>query len=88
MLRDGADDDYYLTAPEIDNPPGNNRYESSAQVLLTRINGLARARNPNFRRVRLSGKYTMPDGRNHHHADAHLESRVSLGAATIAIGQD
>jgi hypothetical protein len=87
VSRDAADDAYYLTAAEIDNA-ADDRYAISAQALLTTINGLARARNPGFRPVRLAGKYTMPDGHTHHHADAHLEFRASLAVGAVGMGPD
>jgi hypothetical protein len=36
----------------------------------------------------LTGRYTTPDGRNHHFAAAHLESRARITAASVAIGPD
>lgn len=88
VLRETADGAYYLTAPEIDNPPETNRHDISAQTLVTRINGLARASDANFRPVRLTGTYTMPDGHNQHYTAATLGVRATLGVAAIAIGPE
>jgi hypothetical protein len=86
IARDTSEDAYYLTAPEISNPPDTNRFDIPAEILITRINGLARARNADFRPVNLIGRYTTPDGRSHHFAAVNLELRLSIGMDATGSG--
>ncbi|GAB3228705.1 hypothetical protein [Mycolicibacterium hippocampi] len=83
VVRDGAD--YYLTAPDIDNPPPDTRFHSAATARLHDLNGLARLEDIAFRPVGLSGKYT--DGERVHHvvspAPARLTLRMGRPKATI-----
>ena len=82
------DDSYYLRSPEIDNPPQGATYYEVAETLLTKINGLARAKNSSFRPVRLSGRYT--DGESIHHvvSPAPAEIRVRRWAAGVVTKSD
>ena len=59
VVRDG--EDYYLTAPDIDNPPPDTEFYKVASARLSELNGLAHLEDPAFRRVRLSGKYSDGD---------------------------
>jgi hypothetical protein len=43
------DNAYYLTAPEIDNPPEGTQFYKAAARLIAYTNGLGRAKNPSFR---------------------------------------
>ena len=54
VVREG--DRYYLTAPEIDNPPQSGHFNVEAQRLMPRINGLACAHAATHRPVSLSGR--------------------------------
>jgi len=45
-------------------------------------------KNADFRPVKLSGKYTTTDGKNHHFAAANLEARARATAAAVVIGPD
>lgn len=56
VIRSG--DEFYLTATELDNPPLGAVIPDVAGKVLARINGLARARIPDFGPVRLSGRYS------------------------------
>lgn len=49
---------------------------------------MARMRDPSYRPVRLTGKYTQSDGRDVHLAAANLEVRVAMSADAVAIGAD
>jgi hypothetical protein len=40
VVHDGDNDAYYMTAPEIDNPPETGRFDKPAEQLIGRINGL------------------------------------------------
>ena len=64
-MRDEAENAHYLTSPEIDNPPEAGRFDKPAEILNVRINGLGRAKSADFRPVKLSGKYTDPNGGQH-----------------------
>ena len=66
VVRDDGDDEnrYYLTAPEIDNPSEPGRFDQPAELLIGRINGLARTRDASYRPVSLSGIYTSPHGQH------------------------
>jgi hypothetical protein len=55
VVREG--DAFYLTAPEIDDPPEEVKFYDAAACVLDRINGLGRVKNPSFRPVTLSGRY-------------------------------
>ena len=86
VVQDTDEDGYYLTAPEIDNPPETNRFDIPAERLIVRANGLGRAKSADFRPVKFSGKCTTPDGRNLHFAAANLESRARITATSVGIG--
>jgi hypothetical protein len=88
VVRDDAENAYYLTAPEIGNPPDVNRFDIPAERLIVRVNGLGRARSADFRPVKLSGKYTTPDGKNIHFAAANLEVRARITASAVVVGPD
>ncbi|MFG3618053.1 hypothetical protein [Nocardia sp. NPDC047654] len=55
-------DGYFLTSPDLDNRSPAAPIQQVATTALTRINGIGRAINPDFRPVRLSGRYD--DGQN------------------------
>jgi hypothetical protein len=57
-------DGYYLTSVEIDDRPEGVPFYEVAPRVVRRVNGLARARNPNFEPVALNGHYTE-EGRVH-----------------------
>ena len=56
------DDEFYLTSPEIDNPPERMAFHDAAEQLITRINGIARVRNPRFQPVALTDRYSEGEG--------------------------
>jgi hypothetical protein len=60
VARDESDG-YYLESPVLQ---GSNHQldQNAAEALVRRINGVARAADQGFRPVRLSGRYTAPDG--------------------------
>lgn len=74
--RDG--EEYFLTAPDIDNPPPETTYYNSAQHRLSQLNGLARLEDPHFRPVTLTGKYT--DGDRIHQVISPTSARCTLRA--------
>ena len=51
-------DGHYLTSAEIDDRPEGVPFYEVAPRVLRRVNGLARARKPNFEPVELNGHYT------------------------------
>lgn len=94
VLHNADDDAYYLTAPEIDtpsptdNPSETGQFDKAAEALLRRINGVARVRDPSYRPVKLSGRYTDRDGTDKHVADITLELRLELSMTTVLTGPD
>lgn len=88
VLHDPDEGAYYLTAPEIDDPPVGTPFYDVATNLIVRLNGLGRLADPGFRPVTLSGKYT--DGESQHQiiAAVSLECRVHLAATATVIGPD
>jgi len=62
VVKEG--DQYYLTSPEIDNPPAGKQFYEVAPEVLARVNGLGRARNPSFRPVKFTGTYQEGDARH------------------------
>lgn len=83
VVREG--DDYYLTAPAIDNPPEGTKFYKAAQRVIDHINGLSSIRNPNFRPVRLSGKYTEGESQHIVISPRPAEIRVRMGAPTVIV---
>jgi len=94
VVRDDGDDEnrYYLTAPEIDNPSEPGRFDQPAELLIGRINGLARTRDASYRPVSLSGIYTSPHGQHvfprrrrirRTGAFIHAHARSSRGRPTV-----
>lgn len=85
VVREG--DRYYLASGEIDNRDEDAALNVVAKAVLTRVNGLARVVNPEFRPVKLSGEYG--DGEKQHvivEVDAPFEARGRLNAAVVVIG--
>lgn len=90
VIRDDDDGDrYYLTAPEIDNPPEPGRSDQPAEKLIGRINGLARARDASYRPVSLTGIVTGMDGNVTVFAPvARAEIRLFATVAAVVTGPD
>lgn len=88
VLHDAEEDAYYLTAPEIDNPPQPGRFDISAMQLLRTINGLGRARSSDFQPVKLAHKYTDHNGTHIHVAAAEARINIRGRAAGVATGPD
>ena len=83
VVRDG--DDYYLTAPEIDNPPQGVHYYDAAASVLQRVNGLARASDPSFRPVSLNGKYGERGSYDQVISPKSIEVRTQFGTPTVTV---
>lgn len=62
VIYDDDQNSYYLTAPDIDNPSEDGRFDIPAESLLRRMNGLARIYSPGYRPVKLVAKYTDSNG--------------------------
>ena len=88
VVRDETEDAYYLTPPEINNSSETDRFDIPAQRLIVRINGLGRANSADFRPVRLTGRYTTPDGESIHVGVAAAEFRIGGRAAGVVVGPD
>jgi hypothetical protein len=73
---------YYMTAVEMDNSP------VVAWKLITRINGLARTRNPAFGPVKLTGAYDQDRGVTGFLPAAQLASQTQLSATAGVINSD
>lgn len=81
-------DGYYLTSTEIDDrPTGVPFYEVAAQVL-RRVNGLARAKNPQYRPVRLAGRYHDGDRPHTVVPIGTVEARARIYAAAVVISDE
>ncbi|KAA1430087.1 hypothetical protein [Mycolicibacter arupensis] len=87
VLHDEAEDRFYLTAPDIDNPPEPHRYNRPAEVLIKRLNGLARMHRADFQPVRLSGSYTTPTG-TRAFATVTIDVAPRMSAYGVARGAD
>jgi hypothetical protein len=86
---DAADDNaYYLTAPEIDNPPEGTTFYDVAQRLLSHINGIGRVNKADFRPVQLTGRYGTPTGQSAVVAAASGELRLKAHVAGFVTGPD
>jgi hypothetical protein len=86
---DASDDNaYYLTAPEIDNPPKGTTFYDVAQRLLSHINGLGRVYKADFRPVQLTGRYDTPTRQHIVVAPAAFEARFRLQADGVVTGPD
>lgn len=74
---------FFLAAKEIDEAGPDEPYYEVAARVLQRINGLARAADPNFRPVRLGGRYQ--DGHRVHIVvgAASIEARARIRAAGV-----
>jgi len=86
VVRDPEMGTYYLTAPEIDNPPSGTASYESARELTARVNGFGRVADTGFRPVRLTGAFS--DGDSVHQVifvESVAEARVSVGAPTITV---
>lgn len=88
VVQDPNEGAYYLTAPEIDNPTEPGRFDQGAEPLIRRINGVARVQDSGYRPVKLSRRYTDPDGQNVHFAAVRLEARASLTVTAAVVGPD
>jgi hypothetical protein len=82
------DDGYYLTSPDIDNPPQGTASHDVAERLLTRANGLARAKKADFRPVSLTGKYSDTSGVSTVIAAASAEIRSHGQASAVVTTAD
>jgi hypothetical protein len=78
-------DEFYLTSPDIDNPPEGVAYYDAAEQLITTINGLARVKDPHFRPVALSGRCTEGESQHFFVGALPLEIRVGLGTPTVTV---
>jgi hypothetical protein len=79
VMRDG--DRYYLTSPQIDNPPAGTKNYEVAQRLIAHVNGYGSLTHSNFRPVSLTKIYDDEAGITVVPAAAHLELRGALFAA-------
>ena len=90
VVRDETENAYYLSAPEIDNPPEAGQFNKPAERLIVRINGVGRTKSADFRPVKLSGKYTDSNGNAHFFVSAaptELRIRGSAAGVTTSGGQ-
>ena len=85
VVREDDDDDFYLTSPEIDNPPEGMAFHDAAEQLITKINGLARVKNPSFQPVALSDRYSEGEGQPIVVRAAPFQARGRLGTPTVTV---
>ncbi|MCV7277294.1 hypothetical protein [Mycolicibacter arupensis] len=64
VVHDAERDAYYLTSPEIDNPPEGQAYYHVAKELLVRLNGFARVADSGYTPVNLKGAFS--EGNSEH----------------------
>jgi hypothetical protein len=83
VIREG--DEYYLTSADIDHPPEGTAFHDIAEQLVTRINGLARVKDPSLQPVALSDKYSDGEGQHILIRPAPFQSRVRSGTPTITV---
>jgi hypothetical protein len=88
VVHDADQSAYYLTAPEIDNPPDGTTYYEAAQRLLPHINGMGRVNKADFRPVQLTGTYTTPTGQDAVVVAAAMEGRARMDVGATVIGPD
>lgn len=86
VVRDG--DGYYLTSIEIDHAPEGVPFYEIAQVVLQRVNGLGRAKNPSFRPVTVSGRYQDEDQTHHVVSADSIEVRSRVSAVAVVMNSD
>jgi hypothetical protein len=61
LVAQAAGQGYYIESPELSDPTTSAGQEAATR-LIKRINGVGRATSPGFEPVRLTGRYTGPDG--------------------------
>ncbi|MFL0179630.1 hypothetical protein [Mycobacterium sp. SMC-15] len=86
VVHDAERDGYYLTAPEIDNPPTGQAYYEVAKALVVTVNGFARATNTTLRPVKLKGSFS--EGASEHQViflESVAELRIQVGRPTITV---
>jgi hypothetical protein len=88
VVRDEAENAYYLTSPEIDNPAEPGRFDIPAKQLIDRINGFGRTKSADFRPVKLAGRYTSPTATHIHVGAAAGEIRIRGHAAGVVTTSD
>lgn len=89
VIHDPEKDAYYLTAPEIDNPPSGTAFYEMAKELIARVNGFGRVADPGFRLVRLSGAFSEGDSQHQViFAEVTLELRASMSMSATATNGD
>lgn len=88
VIRDPEKGSYYLTAPEIDNPPAGTAFYKSAKKLIARVNGFGRVADTNFRPVRLSGAFSEGDSQHQVISPRAGEIRLSGGRPTITVTRE
>jgi hypothetical protein len=90
VVRDSDSDHerYYLTAPEIDDPPNGIPFYDAARLLLSKVNGLGRTNKSDFRPVTLSGRYSDAAGEHLIVTPAAAEARARLTATVVVTGAD
>lgn len=88
VIRDTAEDAYYLTSSEIDNPPEPDRFHIPAELLIVRVNGLGRANNSGFLPVKLSGRYTDATGKHIHTGAGSVRYGFRVRAKGVAPGSE
>ncbi|AMU69847.1 Uncharacterised protein [Mycobacteroides abscessus subsp. abscessus] len=89
VIYDDDQNSYFLTAPDIDNPSEDGRFDIPAESLLRRMNGLARIYSPGYRPVKLVAKYTDSNGRDYQFiAPTGIASRAAVGVPTVSTAGD
>jgi len=64
VIKEG--DRYYLSAPELDNPPQGKQFYEVAPDALNRVNAIGRLNRPEFQPVKLAMQFETDHGHHHH----------------------
>jgi hypothetical protein len=86
VVHDAEKDAYYLTAPEIDDPPAGAQFYEVAKKELARLNGFAHLVDGGFRPVTLSGAFSQGDSVHQViFAEASGVLRAQVGVPTVTV---
>lgn len=89
VVYDDDRNSYYLTAPDIDNPSEDGRFDIPAESLIRRMNGLARIYSSGYRPVKLIARYTDSNGRDYQFiSPTGIASRAAVGVPTVSNAGD
>jgi hypothetical protein len=83
VIKEG--EKFYLSAPQLDNPPPGKEFHEVARELLVRVNGVGRLMRSDFSPVELTDHYDRDDGVHIVGATASLVARTQISATAIVL---